>query len=96
MAESNDKMKLNKPDIKTPPGSSLALTNPGDRMNDESWHMSWVYRGDNGVVRHGDNIFTIKPRLTTKSFPGIRKLIAEQMDCRDDELCITSITKLPE
>ena len=70
------------------------LQNP-KHVGQESWHLSWVYRGEDGNVRHGDNVFDVKPRLTAKNLPDLRKLIAEQMDCGVYQLSITSMTRLP-
>ena len=90
----DDKVEMMAPDKKDP-GANLTLTDPRKKLNGESWHLSWVYRGEGNSVRHGDNIFTIKPRLTVDGLNNLKNLIATQMECGTDELTITSMTKIP-
>lgn len=80
---------------KKDPGANLTLSNPNERKKGEPWHISWVYRGEGDIVRHGDNIFVIKPRLTVESLNNLKISISEQMNCATNELTITSMTRLP-
>ena len=93
-------MKNKEPDIVVPakkdPQAGMRLINPQDTPMKEHWHLSWVYKGSNGLVHHGDNVFDISPRLTVKGLAELRVFIAKQMNCEITELTITSLQKLPE